>query len=138
MNERARTLNQSASDLYNMFLQEYINFGYAYGGALIESRVCKSFTMDAVNDLLEQNLIQKQEIGDIIRYELTLFEKKKLLEEKNLIHKWSIALGTTLLCDKELTAVYGKTADINQLIHEACHKKTANHNCISEKQNLSL
>ena len=127
MKNSESTLSQSARDLYNMFLQEYILFGYAHGGVLSERHVCKTFTRDVINDLLEQHLIQKQEKVETICYELTTVEKKKLLEENNLVDKWNIALGTTLLCDRELARVYGKgNPQIDQLIHEARLKKQNN------------
>ena len=138
-NNSEKKLNPSANALYNMFLEEYINFGYAYGGALSESSLCKSFTMDEVNDLLAQHLIQKQEKGEITGYELTLFEKKKLLEDKNLVDKWSMALGTTLLCDRELSRVYGKgNPQIDQLIFLARNKNQQQQSLFLQKHDLSL
>ena len=119
-----KKLAPTAGALYKMFLQEYIHFGYIYGGALSESFISKSFLLDGVNDLLAQNLIQKQEQDEIICYELSLFEKRKLLEENLLVEKWSTALGTTLLCDKELSRVYGKgNPQIDYLIEKARFKK---------------
>ena len=116
-------LSERAEELCIEFLKEYIYFGFAHGGGIAEKNILKTYSIDVIEELLKENMIQKKTQDNINVYELTISFKKFLIEQKNLIDRWTQQLGTSLLCDKELKRVYGmETHKVDQLI-QAAHSK---------------